>query len=92
MKVALFFVEKVFPDEQGKFILFEGTAEGRIETGMFCRIQLNRSLGMTVPISNVARLSNNKVRLRTDFEEQEDFEIVFLMNIGEETFEIHDSE
>jgi len=47
---------------------------------------------MTVPISNVVRLSNNKVQLRTDFEEQEDFEIVFLMNIGEETFEIHDSE
>ncbi len=92
MLVALFEVEKVLSNEEERSLIYEGIAVGEIKVGMFYRIQFNRYFGMTVPISSVALLGGDKMQIRADFEDVEEFEIVYAMNVGHEIFEIHDSE
>ena len=90
--VAIFSVDKVIPLKSEKTLVLEGESVGEIAVGMLYRIPLNNSLGMTVPISRVVKLSDTKIQLQTYFDDEEDYEFVFSFNIGQEIFEIYNSE
>lgn len=92
MKVASFLVETVVQNKQSQSLLLVGTADGEIKPGMFYRIPLNSALGMAVPIHDVVELSNNQIKIRTDFECPDDYDFIYSMNIGQEIFEIHSTE
>lgn len=95
MLVALFSVNEIKPSDQENTLILEGVSEvseGVITAGMFYSIPLNRSLGMTVPISEVISLCEDRIQLLTYFEDKTLFDIVYSLSAGNEFFEIYDSE
>ena len=59
--------------------------EGQVTAGMNVGIELNHSMSVLVPVIQVTKLGDNKVKLTLDAEDEEDAAFIKALNFEDET-------